>query len=56
MIFNREWTSTSKPPLLNGSNYAYWKQRMIGFLKSIDDDVWDIIEEGYSKPTIVANG
>ena len=29
---------------------------MIGFLKSIDDDVWDIIEEGYSKPTIIANG
>ena len=29
---------------------------MIGFLKSIDDNVWDIIEEGYSKPTIVTNG
>ena len=28
---------------------------MIGFLKSIDDDVWDIVKEGYSKPIIVAN-
>ena len=56
MVLNREGTSTSKPPLLDGSNYAYWKQRMIGFLKSIDDDVWDIVEEGYSKPTIVADG
>ena len=55
MVLNREGTSTSKPPLLDGSNYAYWKQMMIGFLKSIDDDVWDIVEEGYSRPTIVAN-
>ena len=46
MVLNREGTSTSKPPLLDGSNYAYWKQMMIGFLKSIDDDVWDIVEEG----------
>eukprot|EP00268_Persea_americana_P055433 TRINITY_DN6442_c2_g1_i2.p1 TRINITY_DN6442_c2_g1~~TRINITY_DN6442_c2_g1_i2.p1 ORF type:complete len:110 (+),score=28.18 TRINITY_DN6442_c2_g1_i2:178-507(+) len=29
---------------------------MMEFLKSIDDDVWDIVEEGYSKPTIVADG
>lgn len=29
---------------------------MIGFLKSIDDDVCDIVEEGYSRPTIVVNG
>ncbi|XXG59729.1 hypothetical protein AAC387_Pa04g1763 [Persea americana] len=29
---------------------------MIEFLKSIDDDVWDIFEEGHSKPTIVADG
>lgn len=42
--------------MLDGSNYAYWKQRIIVFLKSIDDDVWDIVEEGHSKPTIVANG
>ena len=55
MVLNREGTSTSKPPLLDGSNYAYWKQRMIGFLKSIDDDVWDIVEEGYSRPTIVVS-
>ena len=26
------------------------------FLKSIDDDVWDIVEEGYSKPTVMADG
>ena len=29
---------------------------MIRFLKSIDDDVWDIVEDEYSKATIVANG
>ena len=42
--------------MLDGSNYAYWKQRLIEFLKSIDDDVWDIVEDGYSRLTIVANG
>ena len=26
---------------------------MIGFLKYVDDDVWDIVKEGYSKPTIM---
>lgn len=55
MVLNQEGTPTTKPPLLDGTNYAYWKQRIIGFLKSIDDDVWDIVEEGYSKLTIVAN-
>ena len=55
MVLNQEETSTFKPLLLDGSNYAYWKQMMIWFFKSIDDDVWDIIEEGYSKPMVVAD-
>lgn len=29
---------------------------MIAFLRSIDDDVWDSVEEGYSRPTVDTNG
>ena len=29
---------------------------IIRFLKSIDDDVYDIVEEGYSKPTVATDG
>ena len=29
--------STSRPPLLDGTNYGYWKARMRSFIKSIDE-------------------
>ncbi|KAA0063699.1 gag-pol polyprotein [Cucumis melo var. makuwa] len=32
----REGSSTNRPPVLDGSNCAYWKARMISFLKSVD--------------------
>ena len=56
MDFNREGTSTTKPPLLDGTNYAYWKIRMIDFCRAINDQVWDIIMEGYSDPIVVVDG
>ena len=48
--------STTKPPLLDGNNYPYWKVRMIAFLRTIGDQVWDIVVDGYSDPTVVADG
>ena len=56
MDFNRDGTSISKPPLLYGSNYPYWKVRMTAFLQSIDVDVWNCVEFGYTKPTIITDG
>ena len=56
MDFNREGKSTNKPPLLDGTNYAYWIVRMSAFLKAIDDHVWDTVEEGYADPTVVVDG
>ena len=37
---------STKPKLLifNGSNYAYWKNRMRIYLKSMDLDMQDIIQ------------
>jgi hypothetical protein len=42
---------TGHPPKFSGSNFAYWKARMIIYLKSIDFAVWKIVEAEYSPPT-----
>jgi hypothetical protein len=35
------------PPLLDGSNYDYWKSRMSAFLKSIDSRTWKEVLRGW---------
>ena len=52
MDFNWEWSSTNKAPLLDRTNYAYWKVRMIAFLRTIDNQIRDIVFEGYIDPTV----
>ena len=42
--------SLIKPPLFDGTNYAYWKVRMIAFLQSLDEKVWQTVEIGWTKP------
>ena len=37
--------------LFDGTNYAYWKVRMRGFLQSLDEKVWQTVEIGQTKPT-----
>nr|CAD1838597.1 unnamed protein product [Ananas comosus var. bracteatus] len=46
-----EGQSIARSPFFNGSNYTYWKVRMQIFLQSLDFDLWDIVENGYIKPT-----
>jgi len=38
-------------PVFDGTNYGYWKARMLFFLKSID--CWSIVETGWTKPADV---
>ena len=38
------------PPLFDGTNYAYWKVRMRVFLQSFDENVWQAVEIGWTKP------
>ena len=38
------------PPLFDGTNYAYWKVRMIAFLQFLDEKVWQAVEIGWTKP------
>ena len=40
--------SLNAPPFFDGSNYAFWKVRMLAFLWSIDESVWDAVEIGWT--------
>ena len=42
--------SLNAPSFFYGSNYAFWKVRIRTFLCTIDESVWDSIENGYVKP------
>ena len=39
------------PPLFDGTNHAYQKVRMKVFLQSLDENVWQAVEIGQTKPT-----
>ena len=38
------------PPLLDGTNHAYWKIRIRAFLQSLDEKVLQAVEIGWTKP------
>lgn len=44
--FVGEGQSTNRPPLFNGSDYAYWKNRMTIYLQAHDYDTWRVILNG----------
>jgi hypothetical protein len=46
---SHEGTSASKPPLFDGTNFAFWKIRMRTYLMALGADVWDVVETGYTK-------
>ncbi|KAG9444874.1 hypothetical protein H6P81_016214 [Aristolochia fimbriata] len=48
--------SSTRPPLLEGINYPYWKAKMTAYIKSIDEDAWLSVLEGWSHPTVVLEG
>ncbi|CAM8986558.1 unnamed protein product [Rhodiola kirilowii] len=48
----KEGQSTTRPPLLEGSNYASWKPKMKSFLKSLDKRAWKAVLTGLTKPTM----
>ena len=39
-------------PYFYGNNYASWKVRIRAFLCSIDDNVWDAVEVGWTRPEV----
>ncbi|CAM8880498.1 unnamed protein product [Rhodiola kirilowii] len=48
----KEGQSTTRPPLLDGSNYASWKPKMKSFLKSLDERAWKAVLTGWTEPTM----
>ena len=41
-------------PLFDGTNYAYYKVCMKAFLQSLDEEVWQVVEIGWTKPKEVS--
>ncbi|CAM8998996.1 unnamed protein product [Rhodiola kirilowii] len=46
----REGQNITRPPLLEGNKYGYWRVRMKAFLKSQDESVWEAVEQGWTHP------
>ena len=40
------------PPLLDGTNYGYWKARMHTFIKSMDELAWKAVLTSWSPSTM----
>jgi len=51
-----EGASINKPPLLCGLNYQFWKVRMKIFVESLDQGIWDAIENGPFVPKFEKDG
>ncbi|KAG9442464.1 hypothetical protein H6P81_018318 [Aristolochia fimbriata] len=49
----KEGASNTRPPLLDGSNYSYWKVKMQIYIKAQDEKGWKTIEKGWCLPTKV---
>jgi hypothetical protein len=52
----RNGGSVHRPPILDGSNYDYWKPRMVAFLKSLDNKAWKAVLTGWVHPVITKEG
>ncbi|CAM8929516.1 unnamed protein product [Rhodiola kirilowii] len=46
----KEGQSITRPPLLEGSNYATWKHVMRSFLKSLYEKAWKAVLKGWTEP------
>ena len=48
----REGGQVNRPPILNGSNYDYWKVHMADFLKSIESRTWKAVLKCWDHPPV----
>ncbi|CAM8908633.1 unnamed protein product [Rhodiola kirilowii] len=52
----REGQNITRPTLLEGNKYGYWRVRMKTFLKSQDESIWEAVENGWTHPVITEAG
>ena len=50
---SKEGGSINRPPVLDGTNYGYWKARMCAFLKSLNSKTWKAVINGWEAPLSV---
>ena len=48
--YGQEGHSTVRPPFFTGTNYTYWKIKMMTWMEG--QDLWDIVEAEYTRPTV----
>ncbi|GAU51065.1 hypothetical protein TSUD_411780 [Trifolium subterraneum] len=51
-IMNKDGGYVNRPPLMDGSNYDYWKAKMMAFIKSLDSKSWKAILTAWEHPVI----
>ena len=49
---NQEGHSITRPPMFSGTNNTYWKTRMRIFLISMDFELCNLVENGFSKSSL----
>ena len=48
---NYEREASIRLSIFYGTNFVYWKVRVIAYLQSLGTEVWDIIDTGYTFPS-----
>ncbi|CAM8954171.1 unnamed protein product [Rhodiola kirilowii] len=51
----KEGQSTTRPVLLEGPNYGYWKARMKAFIKNVDEKAWRSVLTGWNPPLLATS-
>ncbi|XP_077228491.1 uncharacterized protein LOC143861448 [Tasmannia lanceolata] len=46
-----EGHASNRPPYFNGLDYGYWKKRMAFYLKFVDFEIWELVQDGYIEPS-----
>lgn len=49
---DKEGGFINKQSILDGTNYEYWKVRMVALLKSIDSKTWKAVIKGWEHPIV----
>ncbi|KAG9450369.1 hypothetical protein H6P81_010334 [Aristolochia fimbriata] len=52
--YHKEGASNTRPPLLDGTNYAYWISKMKTYIKAQDERAWRSVEDGWEPLTVEA--
>ena len=47
---NKDNHYSAKPPIFDGEKFDYWKDRIESFFLGHDEDLWDLVIDGYKPP------